>query len=39
MKGDTVLYLPGTDHAGISTQTIVEKKLRKERGVFLSALI
>lgn len=30
MKGDEALWLPGTDHAGIATQTVVEKKLRKE---------
>ena len=29
MKGDHTLYVPGTDHAGIATQTIVEKQLRK----------
>ncbi|MCD5375446.1 valine--tRNA ligase [Candidatus Gracilibacteria bacterium] len=28
MKGDTTLLLPGTDHAGISTQVKVEEKLR-----------
>lgn len=27
MKGKTVLRLPGCDHAGISTQTVVEKIL------------
>lgn len=30
MSGYNVLWLPGTDHAGISTQTRVEKKLREE---------
>ena len=25
-----MLWLPGTDHAGIATQTVVERKLRKE---------
>jgi valyl-tRNA synthetase len=30
MKGQEVLWLPGTDHAGIATQTVVEKKLRQE---------
>lgn len=30
MSGFNVLWLPGTDHAGISTQTRVEKKLREE---------
>jgi valyl-tRNA synthetase len=30
MEGKEVLWLPGTDHAGISTQAVVEKALRKE---------
>src|SRR5271155_3433250 len=30
MQGKEVLWLPGTDHAGIATQTVVEKNLRKE---------
>jgi valyl-tRNA synthetase len=30
MEGKEVLWLPGTDHAGIATQTMVEKTLRKE---------
>lgn len=30
MCGYNTLWLPGTDHAGISTQSIVEKKLKKE---------
>src|SRR5438309_3923259 len=29
MLGDEVLWLPGTDHAGVATQTAVEKHLRK----------
>src|SRR6266446_6879437 len=29
MEGKEVLWLPGTDHAGIATQTVVEKALRK----------
>lgn len=29
-KGFDVLWLPGTDHAGIATQAVVEKKLRGE---------
>jgi valyl-tRNA synthetase len=29
MEGKEVLWLPGTDHAGISTQNAVEKTLRK----------
>src|SRR5438132_11470985 len=30
MEGKEVLWLPGTDHAGIATQAVVEKALRKE---------
>src|SRR3954470_23317891 len=30
MDGKEVLWLPGTDHAGIATQTQVEKALRKQ---------
>ena len=30
MRGKEVLWLPGTDHAGIATQTVVERALRKE---------
>ncbi len=30
MKGEPAEYLPGTDHAGIATQNVVEKKLAKE---------
>ncbi len=32
MSGYETLWLPGTDHAGIATQNVVEKKLR-ERGL------
>ncbi len=28
MKGDQTLWLPGTDHAGIATQMVVERNLR-----------
>jgi len=28
--GDNVLWMPGTDHAGIATQNVVEKQLAKE---------
>ena len=31
MEGKEVLWLPGTDHAGIATQSKVEQKLRKEK--------
>jgi valyl-tRNA synthetase len=30
MDGKEVLWLPGTDHAGIATQMMVEKQLKKE---------
>ena len=30
MSGDRVLWLPGTDHAGIATQMVVEKQLTLE---------
>jgi len=30
MQGKEVLWLPGMDHAGIATQNVVEKTLRKE---------
>jgi valyl-tRNA synthetase len=30
MKGDRTLMLPGTDHAAIATQNVVEKLLKKE---------
>lgn len=28
MRGDRVLWVPGTDHAGIATQSMVEKDLQ-----------
>ena len=31
MDGKEVLWLPGTDHAGIATQAVVEKSLRQQR--------
>jgi hypothetical protein len=33
MRGERVRWIPGTDHAGIATQTIVEKQLWKDHGV------
>jgi valyl-tRNA synthetase len=30
MRGDPTLWLPGTDHAGIATQIVVERELAKE---------
>lgn len=31
MKGDNTLWVPGTDHAGIATQNVVERQLAKEK--------
>lgn len=31
MKGVNTLWVPGTDHAGIATQNVVEKELAKEK--------
>jgi valyl-tRNA synthetase len=31
LEGKEALWLPGTDHAGIATQTVVERELRKEK--------
>lgn len=33
MSGYNTLWVPGTDHAGIATQTVVEKKLQREQGI------
>ena len=30
MKGEEALWMPGTDHAGIATQNVVEKSIAKE---------
>ncbi len=30
LKGDNVLWMPGTDHAGIATQNVVERKLAEQ---------
>jgi valyl-tRNA synthetase len=32
MQGYAALWMPGTDHAGIATQTVVEKRLLAEQG-------
>ncbi|MEN8128369.1 MAG: valine--tRNA ligase, partial [Planctomycetota bacterium] len=32
MQGYDTLWMPGTDHAGIATQTVVEKRLLAEQG-------
>jgi valyl-tRNA synthetase len=31
LEGCEALWLPGTDHAGIATQTVVERELRKQK--------
>jgi valyl-tRNA synthetase len=31
MEGKEVLWMPGTDHAGIATQAVVEKSLQKQK--------
>jgi len=31
LEGRAALWIPGTDHAGIATQTVVERELRKEK--------
>ncbi len=31
LEGRSALWIPGTDHAGIATQTVVERQLRKEK--------
>jgi valyl-tRNA synthetase len=31
LEGFSALWIPGTDHAGIATQTVVERELRKEK--------
>ncbi len=32
MMGDNTVWIPGTDHAGIATQTVVEKRVLAEQG-------
>jgi valyl-tRNA synthetase len=31
LEGKSALWLPGTDHAGLATQTVVERELRKQK--------
>ncbi|MEW5757889.1 MAG: valine--tRNA ligase [Candidatus Omnitrophota bacterium] len=33
MQGFNCLWVPGTDHAGIATQNVVEKKIKKEKNL------
>src|SRR5438876_3648159 len=32
MMGENTMWMPGTDHAGIATQTVVEKRVLAEEG-------
>src|SRR3989338_2517942 len=32
MQGFSALWMPGTDHAGIATQNVVERELKKSEG-------
>ncbi len=38
MQGFNALWMPGTDHAGIATQAVVEKRLKAEEGLDRHAL-
>ncbi len=38
MKGLITLWVPGTDHAGIATQSVVEKRLKKVGCCFIQIL-
>src|SRR5262245_46482208 len=33
MQGFNTLWMPGTDHAGIATQAVVERRLKEEEGL------
>ena len=33
MNGKVTLWVPGCDHAGIATQVVVEKKLKRDEGI------
>lgn len=33
MHGDNTLWMPGTDHAGIATQNVVEREIGKEKAL------
>ena len=37
MKGYNTTWVPGTDHAGIATQIVVERQLEKELAEYVSA--
>ena len=36
LRGDNVLWMPGTDHAGIATQNVVEKNWRPKARIAIS---
>ena len=38
MSGKVTLWVPGVDHAGIATQSVVEKRLKKMEGLSLHDL-
>jgi valyl-tRNA synthetase len=38
MQGYNTMWMPGTDHAGIATQAVVEKRIREEEGKTRHAL-
>ena len=33
MRGERALWMPGTDHAGIATQSVVEREIRENEGL------
>ncbi len=39
MKGKVTLWVPGVDHAGIATQSVVERRLKKVMPVVLIVLV
>jgi valyl-tRNA synthetase len=39
MKGYNVKWIPGTDHAGIATQSVVERLLYQQEGVMSSRML
>lgn len=39
MQGFRTLWVPGTDHAAIATQAVVERKIYKEEGKLVMTLV
>ena len=39
MRGFNTLWMPGTDHAGIATQTVVEKRLMQQDSIPLKIML